>query len=112
MTDVINRYTYRITWSQDDREHVGLCLEFPGLSWLDVTPEAALRGIRELARTTVADMQETGEPIPEPLSSRHFSGRFLVRLPPETHRLLAMEAAESGVSLNRLVASRLQRPPR
>ena len=31
---MIDRYTYRITWSSEDGEHVGLCAEFPSLSWL------------------------------------------------------------------------------
>jgi hypothetical protein len=41
-----DRYTYRVTWSEDDQEYVGLCTEFPSLSWLDKTPESALKGIR------------------------------------------------------------------
>ncbi len=41
-----DRYTYRITWSEEDQEYVGLCVEFPSLSWLDKKPEAALAGIR------------------------------------------------------------------
>ncbi len=31
----------------------------------------------------------------------------MVRVPPETHRALAIRAAEEGVSLNRLVSTRL-----
>ena len=30
-----DRYTYRVTWSVDDQEYVGLCTEFPSLNWLD-----------------------------------------------------------------------------
>jgi len=29
-----DHYTYRVTWSEEDKEYVGLCAEFPGLSWL------------------------------------------------------------------------------
>jgi hypothetical protein len=43
----INHYTYRVTWSSDDNEHVGLCAEFPSLSWLAPSPEKALSGIRK-----------------------------------------------------------------
>jgi hypothetical protein len=43
-----DRYTYRVTWSKEDGEYVGLCAEFPSLSWLASTPEAALRGIRKV----------------------------------------------------------------
>ena len=39
-----DHYTYRVTWSPEDGEHVGLCAEFPSLSWLARTPEAALKG--------------------------------------------------------------------
>ena len=41
-----DKYTYRVTWSEDDSEYVGLCAEFPSLSWLAETPETALKGIR------------------------------------------------------------------
>lgn len=104
-----DRYTYRITWSDEDNEHVGLCAEFPSLSWLAPTPGGALRGIRRLVADVVADLQATGEPVPEPLATRRFSGRFVVRVPPEVHRELAVEAAEAGVSLNRLASARLAR---
>ena len=43
----INYYTYRVTWSSEDNEHVGLCAEFPSLSWLAPSPEKALSGIRK-----------------------------------------------------------------
>jgi predicted HicB family RNase H-like nuclease len=102
-----DRYCYRVTWSEEDQEHVGLCAEFPSLSWLASSPEKALAGIRKLVRECVADLEAAGEPIPEPLSSKRFSGKFMVRVPPAVHRQLAMEAAESGVSLNRLVSSKL-----
>jgi predicted RNase H-like HicB family nuclease len=55
----INHYTYRVTWSQEDGEHVGLCAEFPSLSWLAPTPEKALAGIRRVVDEVVADMQAT-----------------------------------------------------
>jgi predicted HicB family RNase H-like nuclease len=55
----------------------------------------------------VADLQANEETIPEPLAAKKYSGRFMVRVPPELHRRLALEAAESGVSLNRLVSEKL-----
>ena len=82
----INHYTYRVTWSQEDGEHVGLCAEFPSLSWLAPTPEKALGGIRRLVGEVVSDMQGAGEPIPDPLSERQYSGRFMVRVPSLVHR--------------------------
>lgn len=102
-----NHYTYRVTWSQEDGEHVGLCVEFPSLSWLAETPEQALAGIRQLVAEVVADLQRNSEPVPQPLAEKHYSGEFRVRIPPELHRLLAMQAAEQGISLNRLASAKL-----
>lgn len=104
-----DRFTYRVTWSDEDREYVGLCAEFPSLSWLAKTPEAALRGIRKIVAEVVADLRRQGEPVPEPIAERNFSGKFVVRVPPEVHRRLALQAAEGGVSLNRLASAKLAR---
>jgi predicted HicB family RNase H-like nuclease len=109
MTLKDDRYTYRVTWSEDDKEYVGLCAEFPSLSWLARTPEAALKGIRKVVAGVVKDMRETGEAAPKPIASKRYSGKFMVRVPPEVHRNLAIRAAESGVSLNRLASSKLSR---
>jgi predicted HicB family RNase H-like nuclease len=102
-----DRYTYRITWSDEDKEYVGLCVEFPSLSWLAQTPEGALQGIRKIVEEAVIDMQNNNETPPSPLSSRSYSGKFVVRVPPEVHRELALKAAEEGISLNRLISSKL-----
>jgi len=103
----INHYTYRVTWSAEDNEHVGLCTEFPSLSWLAATPEKALSGIRRVVGEVVAEMTACGEPIPEALAEKNYSGRFMVRVPSLVHRNLATEAADLGVSINRLVSAKL-----
>jgi len=103
----LDHYTYRVTWSPEDGEHVGLCIEFPSLSWLADTPEDALAGVRKVVSEVIADLEATGESVPEPLSEKHYSGEFRVRIPPELHRQLALMAAEQGVSLNRLASAKL-----
>jgi len=102
-----DHYTYRVTWSEEDAEYVGQCVEFSSLSWLASEPETALQGIRQVVADVVADMQTGGESIPEPFATKKYSGRFMVRVPPELHRRLALEAAEEGVSLNRLASQKL-----
>jgi len=104
---ILDRYTYRVTWSEEDDQCVGLCAEFPSLSWLDATPEKTLRGIRKLVADVIEDMRAEKETVPEPISRRRYSGKFMVRVPPEVHRRLALEAAEEDVSLNRLVSAKL-----
>lgn len=55
------RYTYRVIWSEEDEEYVGLCAEFGLLSHLDDTPEKALEGIRALVAFCVDDLRKEGQ---------------------------------------------------
>jgi predicted HicB family RNase H-like nuclease len=100
-------YTYRVTWSPEDQEYIGLCAEIASLSWLAKTPEKALKGIQKIVADVVTDLQASGEPVPVALAEKSYSGEFRVRIPPLLHRNLALMAAEQGVSLNRLASAKL-----
>ena len=41
-------YTYRVVWSTEEPAYLGLCVEYPELSFLDSTPEGTFAGIRRL----------------------------------------------------------------
>lgn len=105
--DIADRYVYRVVWSEDDLEFVGLCAEFPSLSHLDKDRSQALNGILALVRDVVTDMQTNNEPVPEPLNERLYSGDLRVRLTPAIHRRLAIRAAEEKTSINRLILEQL-----
>lgn len=107
MSESTGKYTYRVTWSDEDQEYVGLCTELPSLSWVASTRDEALHGVETLVRDVVADVTERGEAVPAPLAAQGFSGTFKVRIPAALHRRLVMEAADSAVSLNRLVSMKL-----
>ena len=104
-----DKYTYRITWSEEDGEYLGLCAEFPSLSWLATTQEAALKGIHDTVTQVIQDMKESDKKIPQPLAVRKYSGKFTVRITPEMHRKLLIEASEEKVSFNRLISAKLSR---
>jgi predicted HicB family RNase H-like nuclease len=100
-------YTYRVEWSPEDGEWVGLVAEFPSLSWLAADEVDAMRGVRDLVDEVVADMRETGETPAEPLAERRYSGKVFLRTSPELHRRLTIEAAEQGVSVNQWALQKL-----
>ena len=62
---MVDHYTYRISWSPEDGEHVAVCVEFPSLSWLARTPDKASAGIRRLVTDVLADMLVNGETPPD-----------------------------------------------
>jgi len=103
----VSHYSYRVAWSSEDSEYLATVTEFPSLSWLAGTQREALEGLIRLIEDVVVDLQENGETVPAPLSEREYSGHFRVRIPPSLHRELVHEAAEMGISLNRLVSDRL-----
>nr|WP_294526342.1 type II toxin-antitoxin system HicB family antitoxin [uncultured Rhodopila sp.] len=76
MTD---HYTYRLSWSPEDNEHVATCAEFPGLSWLAEDELSALSGLKDMIRGVVEDMRANGEPIPYALADKKYSGQLSLR---------------------------------
>ncbi|MER7330574.1 MULTISPECIES: toxin-antitoxin system HicB family antitoxin [unclassified Micromonospora] len=103
----ISHYTYRVTWSAQDREFVATCAEFPSLSWLAASQIEALQGLQDLLRDVIVDMEEQGEQVPQPFAERSFSGKFNLRVGESLHRELAIHAAEDGMSLNQYVLRKL-----
>ncbi|WP_017609629.1 type II toxin-antitoxin system HicB family antitoxin [Nocardiopsis xinjiangensis] len=105
-----DHYAYRVRWSAEDEAYLGTVAEFPSLSWLAEDRAEAFTGVQGLAADVVEDMLASGEQPPEAIADRAYSGKFMVRVPPEVHRELAIEAAEQNVSINRLASARLSRP--
>lgn len=107
----MNRYTYRVEWSPDHGEYVGRCIEFPSLSNWAVTAREALTGIEQAVDEHVAERRREEFEVPEPLTERLYSGKFVVRTSPALHARLVVEAAEQGVSMNQWVVQKLADRP-
>lgn len=103
----INRYTYREEWSEEDQVYIARCLEFPSLAAHGDTPESALAEIKTVVVLVLDDLKSNGEAIPEPLGIRSYKGHLSVRVSPDVHRRLVIEAAEQHLSLNQLIISRV-----
>lgn len=106
---MVDKYTYRVTWSEEDGEYVGLCSEFPLLSWLEESPDDAFVGIRKLVADILVDMADEGEAPPVPISERRYSGKLSLRITPDLHRRIALIASEENVSVNRAINDRLSK---
>jgi predicted HicB family RNase H-like nuclease len=102
-----DHYTYRVRWSDEDQAYVATVAEFGSLSWLDEDRQQAIDGIVSLVCEVLDDLRATGEPVPAPMADHHYSGTISLRIPPELHRALAIDAAEQKISLNRLISQRL-----
>ena len=102
-----DHYSYRLAWSAKDEEFVATVVEFPSLSWLADTREGALDGLTSVVEEVLRDMLAEDEEIPAPWDERTFSGKFNLRLGPDLHKKVALEAAERHESMNTYVIKQL-----
>ena len=101
-----DEHTYRVFWSDKDEGYVTTVAEFPSLSHIADQQQDALSAVVPVGNV-LSDMAEAGEQPPVPLGRRQFSGKFPLRMTPEQHRRVAIEAAEAHVSINQLLVSRI-----
>lgn len=107
MQDFMNKYAYRVEWSEEDQSHIATCLELPTLKAHGKTMENALKSIKQVVLATLQWMKKDKEEIPEPFSTRHFKGNLTLRTSPEVHRQLATYASEQGLSINQYILSKV-----
>ena len=107
LKEVTNKYSYNIEFDVDDDIYIAKCAELPALAAHGNTQEEALKEIKIAVLGALEWMKEEGEEIPEPFSLHKFSGEFRVRMPPEKHRKIAIEASLQGISMNQFIVSKL-----
>lgn len=108
----VPRYSYRVFWSSEDGEYVGVCPEFPALSALMPTAKEALAEIQTVVAEAIALYAREGWALPEPapvLEPSSHSGQFRLRVPQSLHADLVARAERDGVSLNALCNTYLAR---
>jgi|GEM_PF-1363547 len=72
------------------------------------TPEQALTRAREAIELWIETARRRKMPVPEPVSRRKFSGRFVLRTSEDLHARLAQVAMGKGQSMNDLVVEILE----
>ncbi len=104
-----NHYTYRTEWSIEDNCFVARAMEFPLLSAFGVTRTEAESELDLVIEDVLKWIEEDGEPIPEPVTLKEYKGNILLRIPPATHRNIAVMALNEGVSANQYITSLIER---
>lgn len=97
------KYLVNIYWSDKDGVYVAEVPELPGCATHGSSIKAAAGCINDAIEEWIESARETGYPIPEPMSSKKYSGKFVTRISPEVHRRLTLRAVQKGKSLNRFV---------
>ena len=102
----MNKYGFRIVWSDEDKGYIATSPEFPGLSAFGETEEQALSEAKVARQLFIVDMLESGEELPAALTAHEYSGQTRLRLSKTVHRVVAEMAASQGISLNQFILDR------
>lgn len=93
-------YKMVITPDLDQGGYIISFAELPGCITYGDTLEEALSLVDDCKRTWFEGCIDSHYEIPEPDLFNKYSGQFRLRIPPELHKELSVEAKHQGVSLN------------
>jgi len=97
-------------WADGDGPYyVARVLELQGCMIHGDTAEEALHEIEDVKRDWIKTNLEIGNKMPEPLRTRKYSGKIILRMPPSLHETLVKIAELDGVSFNQYMVSALSR---
>lgn len=105
MDSNMQKYSFRLHWSEEDECHIATCPAFPGLSAWGESREEAIREAGIALELAIEQYIEDGWDLPAPRPLQEYSGQTRLRLPKSAHQRLAELAEEDGVSLNTLLVS-------
>lgn len=102
-------YEIDIAYSPEDKAYVARVPELQGCVTHGSTYVEALKYAEEAIACWLEDAETSGEPIPEPVALKEFSGKFQVRLPQDLHRSLSIKAKKEKTSINRILSHLVER---
>ncbi len=102
-----HNYEMHVIYSQEDGCWIGKAPELQGCSAFGDTAEKSLKELKIAVQLWLKATRAKGWPIPAPISEKEPKGKFIVRVPKELHKNLAIAAAGQGVSLNQYIVYKL-----
>ena len=101
------RYPRVIEWSEADGCYVGSAPPLVGQCCHGTSEAKVAAQLATIVEDLVGDVIDGKMPAPKGLAGRSYSGKFVVRVPQELHKKLALQAMARGESLNQFIAEAL-----
>lgn len=106
MNDLFDGFSVNL-YQDEDGDWLAHFIELPNVSAFGDTPEEAIHELETAWQAMKESYAKHNEPVPVAPAKKEYSGQFNVRIDKRIHRLLAIEAAQAGVTLNALIAQKL-----
>ena len=94
------RYTKLVEWSDEDGCFVGSAPPLIGPCCHGKDEAKVYAELCRIVGEWIEILETDGRKLPEPLTTKQFSGKFVLRVEPALHRRLAAKALAEGESLN------------
>ena len=95
-----SKYMKVVEWSDEDRCFIGSATPLTGSCCHGNTAAAVLERLQEIVEDLLRVMLEHGEPLHPHGNPQKYSGRLVLRVGKNFHRLLAIRAMQEGGTLN------------
>ncbi len=95
-----DNYFKIVEWSEEDQCYIGSC---PGLMLGGIHGDDEVAVYRELCQAVnewIRIYEEDGDPLPPPTAGKKYSGKFVIRVGEDLHKILVVKALRNGESLN------------
>ncbi len=95
-----DRYIKLVEWSDEDQCYLGSSPGIIGPCCHGRDEARVYKDLCEIIEEWVEIHEQEGLPLPESFASKKFSGKFVLRVGQDLHKVLAIQAVKSGESLN------------
>ena len=102
-------YLKIVEWSDEDQCFIGSAPPLIGHCCHGDDEATVIRELGRIVEEWIAIYQEDGRKLPKPTAGQEYSGKFVLRIPPELHKALSLQALSEGLSLNAYCTARLGR---
>jgi predicted HicB family RNase H-like nuclease len=103
-----DNYIKLVEWSVEDNCYVGSCPGFIGPCCHGKDESKVYKELCTIVEEWIEIHQKENIPLPESVTNKSFSGKFVIRVGKELHKALAINAIRSGDSLNNFCKSLLK----
>jgi predicted HicB family RNase H-like nuclease len=100
-------YLKVVEWSDEDRCFIGSAPPLIGQCCHGDDEATVIRQLGPIVEEWIAIYEKDGRELPAPTAGQEYSGKFVLRIPPELHKSLSLRALSEGVSLNAYCAAQL-----
>ena len=101
-------YLKIVEWSNEDHCYIGTCPELFGGGVHGDDETEVYKKLCSAVEDVLMSKLRHKDPLPKPIARQKFSGKFVLRLSPALHKIIALRALKLGESINNYCIQAIQ----